>query len=143
LRKRERTWENFLSWGGFELETQPDKGKKKSIKKSPTPQRSLKRRRAITPDLSEEPASSSRFKKTKKKLVFKEAAEQASTQQTKQTNVLNLPYSDSNSESNKEEVPADQIIEFSMEQAPETEMFTGYEEGETSSNKKSSKSQKD
>jgi chromosome segregation ATPase len=29
-----------------------------------------------------------------------------------------------------------------MEQAPETEMFTGYEEGETSSNKKSNKSQK-
>jgi hypothetical protein len=56
--------------------------------------------------------------------------------------VLNLPYSDSDSESNKEEVPADQNIEFSMEQAPETEMFAGYEEGETSSKRKSSKSQK-
>jgi hypothetical protein len=45
--------------------------------------------------------------------------------------VLNLPYSDSNFESNKEEVLVDQIIEFSVEQAPETEMFAGYEEGET------------
>jgi hypothetical protein len=34
LRKRERTWEHFLFWGGFELETQPDKGKRKSSKKS-------------------------------------------------------------------------------------------------------------
>jgi hypothetical protein len=142
LRKKERTWEHFLFWGGFELDTQPDKGKRKSSKKIPTPQSSLKRRRAITLDLSEEPTSSSKVKKAKKKLVFKEAAEQASTQQTKQANVLNLPYSESDSEPNKEEVPADQNIEFSMEQAPETERFTGYEEGETSSKRKSSKSQK-
>jgi hypothetical protein len=62
--------------------------------------------------------------------------------QTKQTNVLNLPYPESDSESNKEEVPSDQNIEFSMEQAPEIEMFACYEEGETSRNRKSSKSQK-
>jgi len=37
LRKREITWEHFLFWGGFELETQPDKGKRKLRKKSPTP----------------------------------------------------------------------------------------------------------
>jgi hypothetical protein len=56
--------------------------------------------------------------------------------------VLDLPYSDSDSEPNKEEVPAEQNIDLSMELAPEKEMFTGYEEGETSSNKKSKKSQK-
>jgi hypothetical protein len=54
--------------------------------------------------------------------------------------VLNLPYSDSDSESNTEEFPSDQNIKVSMEQAPETEMFAGYEEGETSSKKISSKS---
>jgi hypothetical protein len=80
LRKRERTWEHFLFWRGFELETQLDKGKRKSRKKLPTPHSSLKRRRAITHDLSEEPTSNSRFKKAKKKSVFKEDAEQASTQ---------------------------------------------------------------
>jgi hypothetical protein len=37
LRKKERTWEHFLFWGGFELDTQHDKGKSKSIKKLPTP----------------------------------------------------------------------------------------------------------
>jgi hypothetical protein len=80
LRKRERTWEHFMFWGGFELETQPDKGKKKSRKKSPTLKSSLKRRRGINHDLPEEPSSSSRVKKAKKKLVFKEVAEKASTQ---------------------------------------------------------------
>jgi len=49
LRKREKTWEHFLFWGGFELETQLDKGKRKSGRKPPTPQSSLKKRRAITP----------------------------------------------------------------------------------------------
>ena len=110
LRKKERTWEHFLFWGGFKLDTQTDKGKRKSSRKLPNLQRSLKRRRSITLDLSEEPTSSSKVKKAKKKLVFKEAAEQASTQQTKQANVLNLPYSEFDSEPNKEEVPANQNI---------------------------------
>ena len=56
--------------------------------------------------------------------------------------MIDLPYLDSDSESNKEEVPVDQNIEFSMEKALETERFIGYEEGETSSKRKSSKSQK-
>jgi hypothetical protein len=56
--------------------------------------------------------------------------------------VLDLPYSDSDSEPDKGEVPAEQNIDLSMEQAPEEEMLTGYEEGETSRNKKSKKSQK-
>jgi len=56
--------------------------------------------------------------------------------------VLNLPYSEYDSKPNKEEVHVDQNIEFSMEKAPEIERFTGYEEGETSSKRKSSKSQK-
>jgi hypothetical protein len=107
LRKRERTWEHFLFWGGFQLETQPNKGKKRSNKKSQTPQSSLKRRRAIDLDLPEEPTSSSRVKKEKKKLIFKETVEQVSTQQVKKTKVLDLPYSDSDSEPNKEEVPAE------------------------------------
>jgi hypothetical protein len=80
LRKKEITWEHFLFWGGFELDTQHDKGKSKSIKKLPTPQSSLKRRTTITLDLSEEPTSSSKVNKEKKKLVFKEDVEQASTQ---------------------------------------------------------------
>jgi hypothetical protein len=79
LRKREITWEHFMFWGGFQLETQPNKGKKRSGNKSPTPQRSLKRRSVINLDLPEEPTSKSRVKKAKKKLIFKETTEQVST----------------------------------------------------------------
>ena len=120
-----------MFWGGFQLENKPNKGTKRSGKKSPTPQSSPKRRRAINLDLPEEPASSSRVKKAKKNLIFKETIEQVSTQQTKKTNVLDLPYSDSDSEPNKGEVPTEQNIDLSMDQAPKEDMFTGYEEGET------------
>ena len=48
LKKKERTWEHFVFWEGFESQSQPDKGKKRPGKKSLTPRSSLKRRRAIT-----------------------------------------------------------------------------------------------
>jgi hypothetical protein len=94
-----------MFWGGFQSENQPNKGTKRSGKNSPTPQSILKRRRAINLDLPEEPASSSRIKKEKKKLIFKETTKQVSTQQTKKTNVIYLPYSDSDSKPDKGEVP--------------------------------------
>jgi hypothetical protein len=75
-------------------------------------------------------------------LIFKETIEQVSTQATKKTNVLDLPYSDSDSKTNKGEVPVEKNIDLSMEEAREKDMFTGYDEGETSRNKKSKKSQK-
>jgi hypothetical protein len=133
LRKREKTWEHFLFWGGFELETQLDKGKRKSGRKPPTLQSSLNKRRAMTPDLSEEPTSTSKAKGAKKKMEFDEDIEQAAP---KETNLLKLPYSDSEEEPEKEEVPVDESIEFSMEEAPEIEMFIDLEKGETSSSKK-------
>lgn len=55
--------------------------------------------------------------------MFDEAAEQPPP---KQTNVMNLPYSDSESEPNNEEAPANQSIELSMERAPQAEVFTSY-----------------
>jgi hypothetical protein len=59
------------------------------------------------------------------------------------TNFLNFPYSDSDGEPEKEEVHVDENIEFSMEQAPETKMFTNPEKGETTSSKrKKNKSKK-
>jgi hypothetical protein len=133
LKKKERTWEHFVFWEGFELQSQPEKGKKKAGKKSLTPQSSLKRRRAITPEPSTELGSSSKAQKAKKKMDFDEDTEQAAP---KKTNFLNLPYSDSDEEPEKEEVLVDENIELSMEQAPETEMFTSLEKGETSSSKK-------
>lgn len=37
LRRRERTWENLLFWGGFELEAHHENKKNNSKKKSLTP----------------------------------------------------------------------------------------------------------
>jgi hypothetical protein len=95
-----------------------------------TPQSSLKRRRAITPKPSTELGSSSKAKKEKKKLDFDEDTEQAAP---KKTIFINFPYSDSDEEPKREEVPVDENIELSMEQAPETKIFTSLEKGETSS----------
>jgi hypothetical protein len=139
LRRRERVWENFLFWGGFELEAHPENNKKKSKKKSLTSQSSSRKRRAITPLETREPSSSSKKKGAKKKLVFDETTKQPPP---KQTNVLNLPYSESESDPATEEVPIDQSIELSMEEAPQIEVFTSFDEGETSTKKKISKSGK-
>jgi hypothetical protein len=104
-----------------------------------TPQSSLKRRRAITPEPSAEIGSSSKAKREKKKLYFDEDTEQATP---KKTNFLNFPYSDSDEEPKKEEVPVDESIKLSMEKALENEMFMGLEKGETSSSKKKQKKSK-
>jgi hypothetical protein len=63
-----------------------------------TPQSSLKRRRAITPEPSAELGSISKAKKEKKNLDFDEDIEQAAP---KKTNFLNLPYLDSDEEPEK------------------------------------------
>jgi chromosome segregation ATPase len=61
----------------------------------------------------------------------------------KKTNALNLPYTDSDTEPEKEdESPAIKSPEHSMETAQDCEAFTPKDEGETSRNKKSKKSQK-
>jgi hypothetical protein len=61
----------------------------------------------------------------------------------KKTNALNLPYTDSDTETEKEdESPAIKIPEHSMETTQDCEAFTPKDEGETSRNKKSKKSQK-
>jgi hypothetical protein len=75
LKKKERTWEHFVFWEGFGLQSQPEKGKRKAGKKSLTPQSSLKRRRAITPEPLAELGSSSKSQKAKKKLDFDEDTE--------------------------------------------------------------------
>jgi hypothetical protein len=106
---------------------------------APQPTSSSRRRRAITPMETGEPYPVPNRKGAKKKLVFNEAAEKASP---KQTNVLNLPYSDSESEPAIEEFPSDQTMEPDMEETPQIEVFTSFDEGEASTKKKISKSAK-
>jgi hypothetical protein len=139
LRQRKRTWQHFVFWEGFETQTQPMNEKKKAGKKQPTPQSSSKRRRAL-PKSPEEKKSSVKPKKAKKKLDFETNPEQSTV---KKANVLNLPYTDSDTEPEKDdEIPAIKSPEHSMEPAQDFEVFTSKDEGETSRNKKSKKSQK-
>jgi hypothetical protein len=139
LRRRERTWQHFLFWEGFETQTQPINEKKKAGKKQSTPQSSSRRRRAL-PKPPEDKNSSIKPKKAKKKLDFETNSEQSTV---KKTNVLNFPYTDSDTEPEKEdESPAIKSPEYSMEIAQDYEAFTPRDEGETSRKKKSKKSQK-
>jgi hypothetical protein len=137
LRQKERTWQHFVFWEGFETQIQPMNEKKKAGKKKPTPQSSSRRRRAL-PKSPEEKKSSVKPKKDKKKLDFETNLEQSTV---KKVNVLNLPYTDSDTEPEKyDEILAIKSPEHSMEPAQDFEVFTSKDEGETSRNKKSKKS---
>jgi hypothetical protein len=79
-------------------------------------------------------------KKVKKKLEFRKNLEQSTV---KKVNVLNIPYTDLDTEPEKDdESPAIKILEHSMEPAQDFEVLTSKDEGETSRNNKSKKSQK-
>jgi hypothetical protein len=127
LQRREKTWDYLLFWGEFEQEIQP-KGKKTPTKKSSTPKRSKRKRRALSPVQTEQPTPSSRSKKEKKKLDFDQGIEGQSRVVDK--NILNFPYSDSESEP-------------PMEEREETEVEApAFEVPETSTKKKISKASK-
>ena len=69
LRRREKTWDYLIFWGEFEQDIQP-KGKKKPTKKSSTPKRSKRKRKALSPVHTKQPTPSPRSKKAKNKLDF-------------------------------------------------------------------------
>jgi hypothetical protein len=80
--------------------------------------------------------------RSKKRLSFETTTEQPTEQPTeKRTNILNLPYTDSESEQ-QDQCPVTKSPEQSTEFAQNYETFTHTEEGETSKGSKSKKSQK-
>jgi hypothetical protein len=114
LRRREITWQHFLFWEGFETQNRPINEKKKEGKKQSTHQSSSRRRRAL-PKSPEDKNSSINPKKVKKKLDFETNSEKSIV---KKTNALNLPYTDSDTEPEKEdEIPTIKSPEHSMETA--------------------------
>jgi hypothetical protein len=127
LQRRERTWDYLLFWGEFEQEIQP-KGKNTPTKKSSTPKSSKRKRRALSPVQTEQPTPSPRSKKEKKKLDFDQGIEVQGSIFEK--NILNFPYSDSESET-----PMKEKEETAVE-APALEL------PETSTKKKISKASK-
>jgi hypothetical protein len=127
LQRREKTWDYLLFWGEFGQEIQP-KDKKTPTKKSSTPMNSKRKRRALSPVQTEQPTPSPRSKKEKKKLEFDQGLEGQSSVVEK--NILNFPYSDSESET-------------PMEEREETEVEApALEVPETSTKKKISKASK-
>jgi hypothetical protein len=76
LRQRDRTWQHFVFWEGFENLPQPGSEKKKRGKKQPTPHSGSRKRRALSPiPPGEEAGPSSKAKRAKKKLDFETAIE--------------------------------------------------------------------
>jgi hypothetical protein len=133
LQRRNRDWGHFLFWNEFQTDSQLEDKEKSSSKKSSTPRGGKRKRRAISPVTSEQDTPSSKHKEARKRLEFVGDTEHVVP---KETNLLNLPYSDSDEESGQGEIPVAESVEFSMEQAPETKCFTSLEKGESSSRKK-------
>jgi hypothetical protein len=137
LRQKGRTWQHFLFWEGFETQTQPMNKQRKAGKRQLTPQSSLRKRRTL-PGPPKDRISGVRSHRSKKKLEFETTTEQPIE---KKTNILNLPYTDSEPEQEDESL-AIKSPEHSIEFAQNFETFTHTEEGETLKSTKSKKTQK-
>jgi hypothetical protein len=147
LKQQGRTWEHFLFWEGFETQNQTAKEQMAGSRKQTSPQSSARRRKAL-PRLSEDRLSEQKSHRSKRKLSFEQATEQTTqqntgppTEQSAGKNILNLPYSDSESEQQIQD-PAVKSSEQSAECAQNYQTFSQVEQGESSKNPRSNKSQR-
>ena len=65
MKRRNMAWTHFLFWNGFEIGLQPEEKGKSPSKNSSTPRSGKRKRRAISPTISEQPPSSSKAKRSK------------------------------------------------------------------------------
>ena len=94
LKRRNVDWNFFLFWNEYPTELAIEEAAKQSKdKKSTTPKTSKRKRRAISPQIQIEQPSSSKRKRSKRKLVFDQSRDVPHG-----SNPLNLPYSDSEPE---------------------------------------------
>jgi hypothetical protein len=110
LRQKGRTWKHFLFWEVFETQTQPMTEQKKAGKRQLTPQSSSRKRRTLPRPLKDR-ISSVKYHRSKKKLNIETTIEQPTE---RKTNILNLPYTDSEPEQ-EDESPAIKSPEHSIE----------------------------
>ena len=104
-------WPYFLFWNGFEIGLQPEEKGKSPAKKFSTLRSGRIRRRAISLVVAaEQPPSSSKAKKVKRKLDFSEKDQEV---EAHNENILNLPYSDSKEEQEEGADLALQIVPVS------------------------------
>jgi hypothetical protein len=147
LKQQERSWEHFLFWEGFETQNQTAIQQMAGARKQSSPQSSSRRRRAWSGP-SEDRVSKLKPHSLKRKLNFEQTTEQTiqqdsghPTQQSTGKNILNLPYSDSESEQ-KDQCPAIKSSEQSAECAQNYETLNQTEQGESSKNPRSSRAQR-
>jgi hypothetical protein len=147
LKQQGRSWEHFLFWEGFETQNQTANEQMAGARKQFSPQSSSRRRRALSGP-SEDRASRLKSHSLKRKLNFEQTTEQSiqqdsghPTQQSTGKNILNLPYSDSESEE-KDQCPVIKSSEQSAECAQNYETLKHTEQGESSKNPRSNKSQR-
>jgi hypothetical protein len=137
LRQKGRSWQHFLFLEGFETQTQPVNEQGRGGKKQLTPQSSSRKRRTL-PGPPEDRISGVRSHRSNKKLNFENTREQPTE---RKTNILNLPYTDSELEQEDESL-AIKSPEHSIEFEQKCGTFSHTEEEETSKITKSKKSQK-
>jgi hypothetical protein len=147
LKQQGRSWEHFLFWEGFETQNQTANEQMAGSKKKASPQSSARRRRAI-PVPSEDRVLGVKPHSLKRKLNFEQTTEPTiqqdsghPTQQSTGKNILNLPYSDSESEQ-KDQCPAIKSSEQSAECAQNYETLNQTEQGESSKKPRSNKAQR-
>jgi hypothetical protein len=147
LKQQGRSWEHFLFWEGFETQNQTAIEQMAGSKKKASPQSSIRRRRAI-PAPSEDKVSGVKPHSSKRKLNFEQTTEPTiqqdsghPTQQSTGKNILNLPYSDSESEQ-KDQCPAIKGSEQSEECAQNYETLSQTEQGESSKKPRPNKAQR-
>jgi hypothetical protein len=147
LKLQGRSWEHFLFWEGFETQNQTAIEQMAGSKKKASPQSSIRRRRAI-PAPSEDEISGVKPHSSKRKLNFEQITEPIvqqdsghPTQQSTGKNILNLPYSDSESEQ-KDQSPAIKGSEQSAECAQNYDTLSKTEQGESSKKPRPNKAQK-
>jgi hypothetical protein len=147
LKQQGRSWEHFLFWEGFETQNQTANEQMAGIGKQSSPQSSSRRRKAWSGP-SEDRVSKLKPHSLKKKLNFEHTTEPTiqqdsgyPTQQSTGKNILNLPYSDSESEQ-KDQCPAIKNSEQSTECAQNYETLNQTEQGESSKKPRSNKAQR-
>jgi hypothetical protein len=147
LKQQGRSWEHFLFWEGFETQNQTANEQMAGARKQFSPQSSSRRRRALS-EPSEDRASRLKSHSLKRKLNFEQTTEQSiqqdsghPTQQSTGKNILNLPYSDSESEE-KDQCPAIKSSEQSAACAQNYETLKHTEQGESSKKPRPNKAQR-
>jgi hypothetical protein len=147
LKQQGRSWEHFLFWEGFETQNQTAIEQMARSKKKASPHSSVRRRRVI-PAPSEDKVLGVKPHNLKRKLNFEQTTEPTiqqdsghPTQQSTGKNILNLPYSDSESEE-KDQCPAIKGSEQSAECAQNYETLSQTEQGESSNKPRPNKAQR-